>query len=612
MNLLGKAMKKMKQSMLRLKAGRLIQKAWSNVKAYGYGPTLRNIFRFYVRKYKYKWFFRKPLYSQKELDAQREYLFPQERTFSIVVPLYNTPPDFLKEMIQSVLDQTYGKWELCLADGSDEAHQNVKEICLTYAQNDPRIKYKKLKVNLGISGNTNACLDMATGDYIGLFDHDDLLHPSALFEVMHSICETGADFVYTDELTFSGKVSNVISVHFKPDFAPDNLRANNYICHFSVFSKSLLDKAGPFSTAYDGSQDHEFILRATEQAEKIVHIPKLLYFWRCHPNSVAEDLNAKTYAIDAGRRAVRDCLRDIGLTATVESSKINPVIYRISYALQRTPLVSIVILNRDNFQNISRCVASILSKTTYNNYEIVMLDYGSTDENVLNYYKMLTQANGHITLRTWNHPFNHSAMINYAAQFASGEQILLLDCDTEIIAANWIEEMLMYAQREDVGAVGAKLYHHDGTIQSAGILLGQDAPGIGVRAFYGAGKENAGYMGRLYYAQNYSAVSAACMMIPRHVWESVGELDDSFSVNFNDLDLCMRIRQAGYLIVWTPYAELYHFEPKGKNRGNSVRERNAVIEEEKRFVQRWEKELTAGDPYYNPNLTLDRGDFSLK
>lgn len=607
MDSIRKTMKKVKKSVLLLNTGQLIHKTWVNVNTYGYIPTFRKIHRFLVRTCKLKCFFRKPLYTQEELDMQREYVFPQVKTFSIIVPLYNTPANFLKEMLQSVCEQTYKMWELCLADGSDETHQYVEEICLAYSQKDPRIKYKKLRQNLGISGNTNACLDMSAGDYIGLLDHDDLLHPAALFEIMCCVLETGADFVYTDELIFSRKVSNVVSVHLKPDFAPDNLRANNYICHFSVFSRSLLDKVGPFSTAYDGSQDHEFILRATEHAEKIMHIPKLLYFWRRHPNSVAENLNAKIYAIDAGKRAVQDYLNNIGMTATVESTKISPVIYRISYALQSTPLVSIVLLNRNNFESICRCIDSILSKTTYDNYEIVILDNNSTDETVLRYYDMLTRVHSNIKISRWGYPFNYSTMVNYATQLASGDYILLLDCNTKVITANWIDEMLMYAQRQDVGAVGAKLYHHDGTIQSAGILLRQDVRGIAIKAFYGAGKENAGYMGRLYYAQNYSAVSTSCIMMPRYVWEAVGKLDDNFSVNYGGLDLCMRIRQAGYLIVWTPYAELYHFEPKIKHDYGLWWTSNALGKEEALFAQRWKKELASGDPYNNPNLTYGRG-----
>lgn len=554
------------------------------------------------------------LFTREELEAQKHHTFPQKLKFSIVVPLYNTPEQFLHEMIQSVIDQTYGDWELCMADGSDQVHSDVGRICRTYVQKDHRIKYQKLDKNMGISGNTNACLEMATGDYIGLFDHDDLLHPAALYEVMRTICETGADFVYTDELTFSEKVSNIITAHFKPDFAPDNLRANNYICHFSVFSKQVLQAAGPFRKEYDGSQDHDFVLRATEKAKKIVHIPEILYYWRSHPNSVAEDINSKTYAIDAGKRAVADHIKRLGMSAKVESSKAFPTIYRIKYDLIRKPLVSIIIPNKDHYTDISKCVNTILNQSTYPNYEIIIVDNGSSDQAVLDYYEELKRKRTEkkILIKSWPHPFNYSAINNYGAKFASGEQLILLNSDTKIITSDWIEEMLMYAQRKDVGAVGAKLYYEDNTIQHAGVVLGLGLHRVAGHVFYKAQKENLGYMGRLYYAQNYSAVTAACVMIPKKVWDTVGGLDEEFQVAFNDVDLCMRIRKAGYLIVWTPYAELYHYESKSRGAEDTPEKRKRFEGEVRRFQERWKKELAAGDPYYNPNLTLDREDFSLR
>lgn len=603
-----------KQTLLRFRLGRVAQKVYWNLKDFGFVYTVRKVIRVLLVRTGLGQLFRKPLFTRRQLRSQRNFHFPQEKTFSIVVPLYNTPPRFLQEMIQSVLNQTYGNWELCMADGSDAEHADVGEICREYAQNDARIKYKKLEKNLGISGNTNACLEMATGDYIGLFDHDDLLHPAALFEVMRTISQTGADFVYTDELTFSQKVRNVITAHYKPDFAPDNLRANNYICHFTVFSRKVLEEAGPFREEYDGSQDHDFILRATEKAKKIVHIPEILYYWRSHPNSVAEDIHSKTYAIDAGKRAVSDHIRRMGETAIVESSKAFPTIYRIRYDLIRRPLVSIIIPNKNHYADISVCVDSILRISTYRNFEILIIDNGSTEQDVLEYYeKLKAQKNTEkISVLSWPHPFNYSAINNWGAKYASGEQIILLNSDTEIISPNWIEEMLMYAQRPDVGAVGAKLYFGDNTVQHAGIILGLGSDRIAGHCFYKCRRNDVGYMGRLYYAQNYSAVTAACVMIPKHVWEEVGGLDETFAVAYNDVDLCMRIRKAGYLIVWTPYAELYHYESKSRGTEDTPEKRKRFVGEIKRFQARWEKELEAGDPYYNPNLTLDREDFSLK
>lgn len=553
----------------------------------------------------------KPLFTDEELEHQRNTVFPRSIKFSIVVPLYNTPEKFLHEMIRSVIDQTYANWELCMADGSDAAHDSVEKICRQYMRKDPRIKYRRLEQNLGISGNTNACLEMAAGDYIGLFDHDDLLHPAALHEVMRVICEQDADFIYTDELTFSNKIDNVITAHFKPDFAPDNLRANNYICHFTVFSASILKKIGGFRSEYDGSQDHDFILRATEQAEKIVHIPKLLYYWRSHPNSVAADINSKTYAIDAGKRAVRDQIRRMGMDATVESSKAFPTIYRIKYELKETPKVSIIIPNKNHCEDLKRCIRSIKRLTTYSNYEIVIVDNQSNEEDLVEFYDQL-RCDDRTNIVSFDKEFNYSEANNFGVRYATGEYYILLNNDTEVISPAWIEEMLMYAQRDDIGAVGAKLYFPDHTIQHAGVILGLGPHRTAGHAFSKVDGENLGYMGRLYYAQNVSAVTAACVMIPRRVWEAVNGLDTSFAVAFNDVDLCMRIRQMGYLIVWTPYAELYHYESKSRGSENTPEKKKRFESEVQRFRERWEKQLKEGDPYYNPNLTLERADFSIK
>lgn len=553
----------------------------------------------------------KPLFTDEELEHQRNTVFPRSIKFSIVVPLYNTPEKFLHEMIRSVIDQTYANWELCMADGSDATHDSVEKICRQYMRKDPRIKYRRLEQNLGISGNTNACLEMAAGDYIGLFDHDDLLHPAALHEVMRAICEQDADFIYTDELTFSNKIDNVITAHFKPDFAPDNLRANNYICHFTVFSAAILKTVGGFRGEYDGSQDHDFILRATEQAEKIVHIPKLLYYWRSHPNSVAADINSKTYAIDAGKRAVRDQIRRMGMDATVESSKAFPTIYRIKYELKETPKVSIIIPNKNHCEDLKRCIRSIKRLTTYSNYEIVIVDNQSNEEDLVEFYDQL-RCDDRTNIVSFDKEFNYSEANNFGVRYATGEYYILLNNDTEVISPAWIEEMLMYAQRDDIGAVGAKLYFPDHTIQHAGVILGLGPHRTAGHAFSKVDGENLGYMGRLYYAQNVSAVTAACVMIPRRVWEAVNGLDTSFAVAFNDVDLCMRIRQMGYLIVWTPYAELYHYESKSRGSENTPEKKKRFESEVQRFRERWEKQLKEGDPYYNPNLTLERADFSIK
>ncbi|WP_080696866.1 glycosyltransferase [Clostridium beijerinckii] len=553
------------------------------------------------------------LLTDKEKQIQINTKFSKDIKFSIVVPLYNTPENFLCEMINSCIDQTYDNWELCLADGSDQEHKYVKKIVADYIKKDNRIKYKTLERNGGISENTNEAIKMATGDYIALFDHDDLLHPSALFEYMKVICEKNADFIYCDELTFEGTLDKIVTMHFKPDFAIDNLRANNYICHFTVFKSDLLNTVGMFRKEFDGSQDHDMILRLTDEAESIVHVPKILYFWRSHPNSVASDINSKTYAIDAGKRAVKDHLRKNGLDAIVESSKAFPTIYKFTYEIKEKPLISILIPNKDSIDVLSRCIESILNKSTYKNIEIIIIENNSTNKETFEYYKTLEKYNNiKVIIYESNGKFNYSAINNFGVKHANGEHLLFLNNDIEVISENWIEEMLMYSQRKDVGGVGAKLYYPNDTIQHAGVILKLGTHRCAGHCHYRCSRENLGYMGRLYYAQNFSAVTAACLMMKKSIFNEINGFNEDFAVAFNDVDLCMRIRNAGYLIVWTPYAEAYHYESISRGHEDTPEKQERFNNEVAMFKTIWEKEIEQGDPYYNPNLTLDRDDFSIK
>lgn len=550
----------------------------------------------------------RPLFTKEELEEQRHHQFPRDILFSIVVPLYNTPEPFLREMIQSVIDQTYGNWELCMADGSDKMHETVEKICRQYAEEDCRIKYKKLEKNLGISGNTNACLEMSEGHYIGLFDHDDLLHPAALHEVMRAICEKDADFIYTDENTFHKKPADAFCPHFKPDFAPDTLRSYNYICHFTVFSRELLKKVGAFRSAFDGSQDYDMILRLTEVAKHVTHIPEILYYWRAHKASVAESITAKPYVVEAAHRALQEHLERMGLSGVVADGLI-PTTYRIQYQIKETPLVSIVIPNKDYASTLRRCIDSIISLTTYPAYEIIVVENNSTEPETFAYYEELGR-HGMIRVLNWEGEFNYSAINNFAVKTARGDYILLLNNDTEVITPDWLQEMLMFVQRKDVGAAGAMLYYPDDSIQHAGVILG--IGGVAGHAHKGMARGSYGYMSRAAIIQNYSAVTAACMLIRRNVWEEVGGLDESFEVAFNDVDMCMRIRKAGYLIVWTPYAELYHYESKSRGSEDTPEKQKRFEGEVRRFQERWRAELEAGDPYYSPNLTLKAEDFTAR
>ena len=548
---------------------------------------------------------------KEEMQRQREYKFSQNIKFSVLVPLYNTDEQFLREMIESVQYQTYQNWELCLADGSDEEHDEVGKICKEYAEQDKRILYKKLTENKGISDNTNACMDMATGDYISLFDHDDILHPCVLFEVMHAIVDHNADYIYTDENTFEGRdITHIITRHCKPDFAIDNLRANNYICHFSTFKKSLLEKTGRFRHEYDGSQDHDMILRLTEQAENVYHIPKILYYWRSHAKSVAQDINAKTYAIDAAKRAVASHLERMGLEAEIYSTRAFPTIFQLDYKIKGEPRISIIIPNKDHVEDLSRCLRSILTKSTYKNYEIIVVENNSEEPETASYYKMLEHLDN-VQVVKYMGIFNYSKINNFGRQYASGEYIVLLNNDTEVISSDWMEKLLMYAQRDDVGAVGAKLYFQDGTIQHAGIVLGLGADRTAGHIHYGVSHDNLGYMGKLCYAQDMSAVTAACLMIAARKYDEIAGLNEDFAVALNDVDFCLRLREKGYLNVFTPFAELYHYESKSRGLdSNSIGKKRERYEKEvKLFKDTWKDVLEAGDPYYNPNFSLDRADY---
>lgn len=568
--------------------------------------------------------------SSKEAEEQRAYIFPRNIKISILVPLYNTPRKFLLEAVDSVLAQTYENWELCLADGSDAEHGYVEQICRTYEEKDraylesrpelkkrvgaeSRFRYKKLERNGGISENTNRCLEMVTGEYIGLFDHDDVLHPAVLYEYMKVICEQGADYIYCDESTFSGKsIDHMITLHFKPDFAIDNLRANNYICHFSVFDRKLLEGTEVFRSRFDGSQDHDMILRLTTRAKCVVHVPKLMYYWRSHKGSVASDINVKSYAIEAAKGAVADHLEHQGFeNFEITSTKAFETIFRIKYEIEDNPKISIVIPNKDHTDDLKRCISSILEKSSYDNFEIIIVENNSETDEIFRYYESLA-SDGRIRVITYEGSFNYSAINNLGVSEAAGDYVLMLNNDTSVITLDWMEELLMYAQRPDVGVVGAKLYYEDKTIQHAGVVIGLGAHRTAGHTHYRVSSNNLGYMGRLCYAQNVTAVTGACLMVRKSLYERLGGLDEDFTVSLNDVDFCLRVREAGYLNVFTPFAELYHYESVSRGLDDQGEKAKRYDEESKRFRNKWQKVLQAGDPYYNPNFSLDRSDFALK
>ena len=531
---------------------------------------------------------------------------------SIVVPLYNTPLNFLEELLDSVVNQTYRNWELCCVDaGQDTA---VGQHVQARAKADPRIRYQKLTENEGIAGNTNHGFELATGDYIALLDHDDILHPCALWYTAQAIVEQGADFVYTDEATFEGKVENVVLYHFKPDFMLDNLRSNNYICHLTTFSKVLMEQAGGGERAeYNGSQDYDLFLRLTEKAQKIAHIPHALYYWRSSPNSTASDISAKTYCIDAGIAALKAHYARCGVAVDdVTLIPGTPGYYKTDYTMAHPGRVSILIPTCDHIRDLETCVESIYARTTYPDFEILLIENNSKEEQTFrSYERMRKEHPDTLKVLTWQGKgFNYSALNNFGAQYATGEYLLLLNNDTEVITPGWLEEMVMYAQQKRVGCVGAKLFYPDDTIQHAGVGFGIGGVAGHLHKYFPATSD--GYMGRLNYVQDVYGDTAACLLIRKEIYDEVHGLDESYAVAFNDVDFCVRVREAGYTNVFTPFAQLYHYESKSRGMEDNPEKQKRFQGEVLRFQARWGDLLAKGDPCTNPNFDIQREDFSLK
>ena len=531
---------------------------------------------------------------------------------SIVVPLYNTPLNFLEELLDSVVNQTYRNWELCCVDaGQDTA---VGHHVQARAKADPRIRYQKLTENEGIAGNTNHGFELATGDYIALLDHDDILHPCALWYTAQAIVEQGADFVYTDEATFEGKVENVVLYHFKPDFMLDNLRSNNYICHLTTFSKVLMEQAGGGERAeYNGSQDYDLFLRLTEKARKIAHIPHALYYWRSSPNSTASDISAKTYCIDAGIAALKAHYARCGVAVDdVTLIPGTPGYYKTDYTMAHPGRVSILIPTCDHIRDLETCVESIYARTTYPDFEILLIENNSKEEQTFrSYERMRKEHPDTLKVLTWQGKgFNYSALNNFGARYATGEYLLLLNNDTEVITPGWLEEMVMYAQQKRVGCVGAKLLYPDDTIQHAGVGFGIGGVAGHLHKYFPATSD--GYMGRLNYVQDVYGDTAACLLIRKEIYDEVHGLDESYAVAFNDVDFCVRVREAGYTNVFTPFAQLYHYESKSRGMEDNPEKQKRFQGEVLRFQARWGDLLTKGDPCTNPNFDIQREDFSLK
>lgn len=543
------------------------------------------------------------------LKLQREKKFAFSPKISVVVPLYKTPEAYLTEMIESVRNQSYRNWELCLSDGSGE-DSPIAHILKKYEETDERIKVVYNKEQLRISENTNEALRVCTGDYIAFADHDDLLAPNALYECVYLLNkEPSTEIIYTDEDKIDMNGKEHFMPHFKSDFNIDMLCSTNYICHLFVVKRDVYEKAGMLNPEFDGAQDYDFVLRCVEKSEKIRHIPRILYHWRAHKNSTAENPESKNYAFVAGKRAVQAHYDRMKIPAEVEETQYKGI-YRSKYRLMDTPLISVIIPNKDHISDLEKCIRSLEEKNGYRNLEMIVVENNSEEEETFTYYKELEQRNPKVKVLFWEEKvFNYPAINNFGAEHASGDYLLFLNNDTEVVNEDCIEELLGYCQRSDVGAVGARLYYDDGTIQHAGVIVGLG--GIAGHPFSKAVHEDPGYFGRIIMAQDYSAVTAACMLVKKSVFWQVGGFDEGYAVAFNDVDLCLRIRKAGYLIVYNPYAEMNHYESKSRGYEDTEEKVKRFNSEISLFEKRWKKFLAHGDPYYNPNLTLDDGNFGL-
>ena len=549
--------------------------------------------------------------SKEELMKQRNATWGTMPLFSIIVPLYRTPENFLRQMIESVANQTYANWELCLSDGSgDTGESRIEQIVGEYQRRYGNIRYIRSEKSLQIAENTNQALTLATGDYLAFMDHDDLLTMDALYEAAKAAVSQNPDVIYTDEDKLDMKSGKHFMPHFKPDFNIDLLRSVNYICHLCIIKKTLADRLGGFLPEMSGAQDHDYILRAVEQTENIVHIPKILYHWRSHENSTAENPESKRYAFEAGKNAVMAHYKRLNIPATVEDG-ISLGIYRTRYQWKEQPLVSVLIPNKDHIEDLEKCLRSLF-QSSYQNFEVIIIENNSEKKETFDYYERIQKEQDCVRVVTYKAEggFNYSSINNFGAGYAKGEYLLLLNNDIEFIGTECLRELLGYAMREDVGAVGARLYFADDTIQHAGVVVGFG--GIAGHTFVNQRRDAPGYFARAMCQQNYSAVTAACMMTRTADFHSVGGLTEELSVAFNDIDYCMKLREKGRLIVYNPYAEAYHYESKSRGAEDTPEKKLRFHREILIFGERWQKILEQGDPYYNPNLTLDRADFALK
>ena len=633
-----------------------IEKVKFYIKRYGFFSTFKKVFKriFKIKENRktnqeaYQIWMEKNTPNEDELEKQKTTKFTYAPKISVVVPMYNTDEKFFQDLIESLNNQTYANWELCLADGSPKKNENLEK----YYEKNKKIKYNFLGKNEGISENTNEAIKMATGDYVGFLDHDDILSEEALFQVVKVINQDlKTDFIYTDEDKIDENYER-FEPYFKPDYSPETLECNNYITHFVVVKKEIIEKIGKLNSEFNGAQDFDFVLRATKVANKITHISKVLYHWRVHKNSTAYIADTKNYAFEAGKKVIEADLKREGKSATVEFGQEVPGIYKIKYEVIGNPKVSILIPNKDNIKLLKKCITSILKFTTYENYEINIIENNSEKKETFKYYEELVKnskikilnfnkhtifdINGEKSLenKTLNKgleknnieknienietkenelqkvsEFNYSALINFGVKNVDAEFVLQLNNDTKLITKDWLELFIGYAQNSEIGAVGARLYYEDKTIQHAGIIVGVSE--IAGNALVNLPYGKHAYFGREAATRNVLAVTGACLFARRSLYYEVGFMDEKeFKVAFNDVDFCLKLYENGYRNVYNPYIELIHYESKSRGYEISEEKEERFEKEANNFKRKWSKYIKY-DPYYNKNLSRKTVNYDI-
>ena len=538
--------------------------------------------------------------SRQELFAQRKTKFSYAPKFSVVVPLYHTPAKFLKDLVRSMMYQSYANWELCLVNASPE-DVHLTSLLENWAMRDKRIRVIRLEKNLGIAQNTNAGIEASTGEFIAFLDHDDFLEPDALFcyvDVLNK--DKTIDVFYSDEDKTDEYAAHYFYPHFKSDFNIDLLHANNYMCHFLAVRKSLVDTVGGLNEKFDGAQDYDFVLRLTENTKKIYHCPRILYHWRCSNQSTAASQGNKMYAIHAGKAALNAHYKRLGWNARAQEGAVDGW-YQTKFTLKEEPLVSILIPNKDHTDDLDVCLNSFFERADYQNYEFIIIENNSVLPETFAYYEKIEKEHDNVKVVYWEAGFNYSAINNFGFKFAKGDYIMLLNNDVELITPDIFQSMLGFCMRPEVGIVGAKLLYNDHTVQHAGVLVG--AGGLADHVFKGIHEDDPGYMGRAISSQDVSAVTAACLLVKRSVYEEVGGLEEEFEVAFNDVDFCLKVRKAGYLIVYDADVKLFHYESKSRGMEDTTERFIRFGNEMMLLNSKWDILSTFVDPYYNPNLS---------